>query len=896
MARKSHRWISELVEQARSLKEQPAGSSGGDSADYESAFRRATGLDSFVDAWSQAVVCSRAARDLMDRRVREETWQLARRSASPLVTAVLDEAVVLPAVTSVPADVSLSYFYEHFLRAYNRKSRRGQGVFLTPEPLAQYVIRRLDEFLGREFGLPGGLADTSSWKFLAARHSWEIPAGIAEEQPFVQLLDPAAGTGVFLVEVIRFVCYKLRSQWDRDGITSADLEARWSDYVVRHLLPQLCGAERSLPALAIAHLNIAHTLVSSGFQTDKESQFRLVLADTLSEHESRFESAGDSDVELDSIHPSSVQNDFPATVVLGNPPFSGISSNRGTWIRQLLHGCDGTGIPRADYYCVDGRPLAEKKHWLQDDYVKFVRYAQWRIERTQAGVVGLVTNHSYLDNVTFRGMRAALLGTFPHITVVDLHGSRKKQERAPNRRRDENVFGIGPGVAISLFRKPPGRPSSSIQHGELWGAHEDKLSALANDTVRLTSITTAAPNYFLKPRSQKTDAAYTAGFPLNEIMPVHSTAVVTARDRFVIGWNRAELVERLQRFRNLAISDDEIRATMFKNGRSAQYPPGDTRGWQLSAARRRLAAETDWQAPLADCLYRPFDRRPIYWADWMIDWPRSDVMGHLETSGNLAFIARRQMLTTQPCSFFWISDCITIDGVIRSDSRGSESVFPLYLHPTVPQRSADGASFAAANFAPSFVERVARVLSWEWVALEQGDLIRSFGARDLLHYIYALFHSGVYREQFASQLQIDFPRVLVTRDRQLFRQLSELGRYLVEAHTEVVDIPRSQWPQLQGTPPQKIGQSFPRFRGDRIELSADCHLSGIEEAAWSYRVGGHQVCRKWLRDRLNRPLTAQDLARYQRVVWSIRQTLDWMATIDRHLTAAGGWSEAFLQS
>jgi predicted helicase len=882
-------WIRRLVEQALRMKDDLPRRS--DWYRYESAFHVATGSESFADDWVQAVACSRAAIGLIDEPLRADVQRVARESAGPLVAAVLETAETIPPVEAAAPTVSLTYFYERFLRSYNKTARAKRGIFFTPQPLVRFIVDRIDWFLRHEFELVDGLADTANWAAVAAEQPIDRPSGIGLAEPFVQCLDPAVGTGAFLSEVIQSIHSTLVRKWGRSGASRVAQRERWNDYIANHLLPRLAGVDLSLPALTIAQLNIANTLVSTGYRPTSANRIRLVLSDALANRHAETDGSplepGLAETELTAL----IRWDSPATVLLGNPPFSGMSANRGDWIRQLLRGHDGTDAERANYYLVDGKSLQERKLWLQDDYVKFIRYAHWRIERSGTGIVGLVTNHGYLDNATFRGMRAALLDTFPQTTVLDLHGNRKKQEIAPNQERDKNVFEIEQGVAVGLFRNPPTPRSPVVRHGELWGDSDRKLNALSRNEADFSLIAPASPHYFLTGHGQTVDETYHAGFRLNDIMPVNSTAVVTARDRFVIGWSRDELVGRLQRFRDLSIPDEEIRATLFTNGRSVRYPAGDTRGWKLSEARRRMAMDERYQEHIQTCLYRPFDRRPIFWAKWMIDWPRPEVMRHMVAGSNLALIARRQMLPSRPCSFFWVSPCVTIDGVIRSDNRGSESVFPLYLDSRSDENTSRTKA-AVANFSQPFVDHVAESIELKWDALG-GDLLQSFGPRDLLHYIYALFHSFEYRRRFASQLRIDFPRVLVTPNESLFRQLCKIGQHLVNAHTETLEIPEHELPELQGSCGKKLAAAYPRHRDRRILLNDDCFLKDVDERVWNYRVGGYQICRKWLRDRKSRELLAADLSRYRRIVWSIQATLGWMAEVDQQVAAAGGWPSAF---
>jgi hypothetical protein len=608
-------------------------------------------------------------------------------------------------------------FFEHFLAAHDAGHRRVRGVFYTPRPIARFIVAQLDRQIREEFGIPGGLADPVTWSEFAARHPGAvIPREASPDEPFLQVLDPALGTGVFLDEAIDLIHRRfrdgetpapsLRNSKEEDTLKRTLHAADWDDYVQRRLLPRLFGLEIMLPACVVAHLRVADRLAQTGFSFERPARIEIHLADTLAgpatDRRSLFPAASDRYSEA-GHRGRRVAVDQCFTVLLGNPPFSGISQAEGRWISDLLQGVERRMKPLANYFEVAGQPLGERKHWLQDDYVKFLRFAHWKIEQAGCGLIGLITNHGYLDNPTFRGVRYQLLQTFPRIDVIDLHGNRKKKEICPDGGKDENVFGIDQGTAIGLFRRVPGESGPQFRHRELWGRTESKLESLNREAERMQGVAAAdsdaaasgkklgrelslqPPHFFFVPRDDSLAVEYRRARSLVDIFPINVTAPVTARDHFVVAFERDELIERLSEFRDLSIPDDTIRRR-FTNSRSRKHAPGDTRGWSLAEARRRLAADDRWADKIRTCWYRPFDRRYVYWSGEMIDWPRDEVLGHMLAGRNLALIARRQMLPSQPCNYFWIADDLVLDGLIRSDNRGSESVFPLYTSTSRPPK------------------------------------------------------------------------------------------------------------------------------------------------------------------------------------------------------------------
>jgi predicted helicase len=716
------------------------------------------------------------------------------------------------------------HLFEQFFAEHRRLHRQRGGVFYTPPELVQFTCRRVHRQLQDEFNLPNGLAE-------------------------VTIFDPAAGSGAFLLGAI-------------DVIRSTSNHAtNWNALVVQHLLPRLLGIEIIPAACLAAQLNIAIKLVDTGFDFEQPGRIRVELGNTLVD-------AADCTSQI-----SNLKSQISAPLVLlGNPPFSSLSGNRGKWITDLVHGSQ----QRPGYIVTANERLGEKKTWLHDDYVKFIRYAQWLMEEAGSGIVGFVTNHGYLDNVTFRLMRSELLRTFSRIDVVDLHGNRKKGETSSAGEPDENVFGLDQGIAIGFFRRLPEQaaiPAPAVRHAELWGTRAEKLHRLTTpqDAIPFTNITPTAPNYLFTPAPPPMPPEYAAAWRLPDAMPVNTTAPVTARDHFVVAPTRVELCRRITEFRDLSIPDDEIRCRYFTRTRSAKYSPGDTRSWKLPAARRLIAAEENWPSFIRRCLYRPYDWRFVFWHPAMIDWPRNAVVDRLPTdqgSGGRVqepgvklppsafrfplspiLLSRRQMLPTQPCTFFWIADTLPLDGVIRSDNRGSESLFPLYLNQPGVESTA-----GTANFARDFLAAVSRRIQLAWLPQDRGDLTGTFGPEDLLCYVYALFHSPTFRERYAADLRTDFPRVLLPNSRQLFQDLVPRGERLARWHTL-----RSPAPPLNGVTSEQLQQ---------------------------FRAGGHQLLRvsgKNIAAAYHHPLAPY-----------IAATLQEMSSIDEAIQLAGGFPAAFV--
>jgi hypothetical protein len=777
----------------------------------------------------------------------EESWQAAAALARVIPScprtlqfAMRDFTADEFTESEISGAESLPYIFEHWLASQAPGERRRFGVYFTPRAVAEFLVERTDEVLRREF---------------------DIKAGLADQTHDLHILDPALGSGVFLLAAIDRVQRTLFDHWHAQGQDSRQRASLWDTSVRERLLPRMHGVEILPEPLTVAHLLIGFKLAEAGFRPRAGDVLRLHCGDALASPDSP---------ELWHVPRNERPPNETITVVLGNPPYSGVSAGDYPWISALLRGRGPDGRSAASYYHVAGEPINERKHWLNDDYVKFFRFAQWQIESSGAGVLAFVTNRGFLDNPTFRGMRHGLLQTFERIEVIDLHGN----VNGSKARGDESIFETAQGMALTLaWRTRGGRKRRpQVRRGELRGSRAEKLAALEGARrapLRTQALRVDAPYFLFCEHDASRDREWASGYCLCDIMPVNTTAAVTARDSFAIDADRNALIARLSEFRDLRITEDVIRQKYFQNTRSRKHAPGDTRGWKLAEARRRLAAEEDWQQHIRTCWYRPFDRRWIFWTPWMIDWPRSDVMRHFRPVAwdshpglmgeaardgnprprNLALVCRRQMPRGRPCNYFWVADDIVIDGYIRSDNRGSESVFPLQL-------LAGEVQVAGANFTAQFLNDVVAIDNSPDVAC------RAF------HYIYALFHARTYRERYADNLRVGFPRIFLPAAPSLFRQLVALGRQLVPEHLLANDG--------RGPSPTELP-----------------HFAPLAESQWQFHVGAYQVLRKWVKDRRGRELTSTQRATYARIAGAVGETLGLMDQIEQAINDHGGWPAAF---
>ena len=821
------------------------------------------------------------------------------------------EAVVRDFGDRNPQEDPVIHFYEHFLAAYDKKQKVSRGVFYTPRPVVSYIVRSVDELLRTEFGLEDGLADTTTWGEMAKRHEdLKIPEGTPPGQAFVQILDPATGTGTFLVEVIDLIHNTMVEKWKSRGHGDKKIQALWNEYVPKHLLPRLHGYELLMAPYAIAHLKIGLKLFETGYRFESDERARVYLTNAL-------EPAGDKQLTLDFLpalaHEAAAVNEIKQkqrfTVIIGNPPYFGEAGRGGDWIAALMRGREiQNGRGTLSYFEADGEPLNERNpKWLNDLYVRFTRLSQWLLERAGVGVHGFITNHSYVDSPTFRGMRWALLVTFGQLFLLDLHGNLKKKERPPDGGKDENVFDIQQGVALGLFINKAGkRGTAKLHHAELWKLRESKYETLLSTDVGSTEWTVLRPQrpfYLFVPQDTALKAEYEQGWKITDVMPVNGVGMTTARDHVVIDFDQAPLLERAREFRDSIDSDEEL---------CRQLGIPLKKGWNIPNARKLIGAEKELGEYIRPVLYRPFDQRSIFYHDSLVWRTVKQIMGHMLAGENQALCIGRagQVIGSSVWDVLFAS---TFPSEFNLFRRGGNCLFPLYLYPGVGKadeslfsRWSKGKDGRTPNLDSGFVAQLADAVDLRFVSDGCGDLRKAFGPEDVVAYIYAVFHSPGYRERYEAHLKLDFPRVPLPGSVDLFRRLAEAGHHLLALH--LLESPKLGKPITTYTGPKNpevgrvgwsngtvwldAGKTSAR-EGHRATKPGTIGFQGVPAEVWDFQIGGYQVCHKWLKDRKGRTLSDEDVAHYQKIVVALNETIRIMAEIDEVIEAHGGWPDAF---
>jgi predicted helicase len=750
------------------------------------------------------------------------------------------------------------HFYETFLSEYDPKLRKARGVWYTPAPVVNFIVRAVDDILKTEFDLPQGLADNSKTKIKVDVQGKQVE----QEVHKVQILDPAAGTGTFLAEVIKHIHNKFVGQ---QGI--------WSNYVETHLLPRLNGFELLMASYAMAHLQLDLLLTETGYKTTNNQRFRVYLTNSLEEKHPDTGTLFASWLSAEANEANYIKRDTPVMCVIGNPPYSGISSNNGEWINKLIE----------DYKYIDGVHFNERKHWLNDDYVKFLRYGQHFIEKNGSGVLAFINPHGFLDNPTFRGMRWNLLKTYDKIYTIDLHGNSKKKETAPDGNADVNVFDIMQGVSINIFVKTGKKKANELGkvfHFDLYGKREMKYDFLSDSSLKSVNFQELKPEkpfLFFVPKNNKGSKEYEKGFRVDELFSVNVTGVVTARDSFVIDFQKPILKKRMEEFSDINFTDDSIRRKFFGNKKEGKYLAGDSRGWKMVEARKTIQS-FNHNDIIQKIAYRLFDDRYIYYHSSMVDWGREKFMYHFINKDNVGIDLCRQLVTDE-YSHIFVTNKIVDDSFVSNKSRERGYVFPLYLYPDNPeQQIIIQTAERIPNLNTEIIKQIAEKLGLTFTN-EKETTENTFAPIDILDYIYAVLHSLTYREKYKEFLKIDFPRVPYPKDQNTFWQLIKLGEEIRQIHlleSPTVEKYITQYPMDGDNIVTK-----PKYQDGKVYINNTQYFNFVPEIAWNFYIGGYQPAQKWLKDRKDRKLEIEDIFHYQKIIVALTETDRLMKEIDK---------------
>jgi predicted helicase len=638
------------------------------------------------------------------------------------------------------------------------------------------------------------------------------------------------------------------------------MQGIWSKYVEDDLIPRINGFELLMASYAMAHLKLDMLLTDTGYVPTKDQRLKVFLTNSLEEPHSDSGTLWGNILSDESDQANEVKRDTPVMCVIGNPPYSGESANKGDWIMKLME--DYKKEPGG------GQKLKERNpKWINDDYVKFLRYGQHYIEKNGQGILAFINPHGFLDNPTFRGMRWHLLKTYDKIYTIDLHGNSKKKETARDGSADVNVFDIMQGVSINIFIKTGKKKSNElgqIYHFDLLGKRDFKYDFLTNNSIKsidFNELINTEPNYFMIQKNLGAEEDYTRGCSIGEVFIVYSAGVVTSRDSLVVGTSSESLSRQMKKFFD---SDIDFIKSILKVKENQTF--------KIDKVLKECEFESSKIKPFA---YRPFDNRYVYYDLNFIERFRGEVMNNMYYSENLGLMSNKKVEVGD------FAHSMIYKGITESHAVSLKEInylFPLYLYPKINgQQTIDQSSERTPNLNPEIVYEIGDKLGLTFTN-EKETTKDTFAPIDILDYIYAVLHSPTYREKYKEFLKIDFPRVPYPKDQVTFWKLVKLGGEIRQIHlleSPVVDKPISKYP-ITGT--NIVGKI--KYEDGKVIINDTQYFEDVPEVSWNFYIGGYQPAQKWLKDRKDRELQVEDIRHYLKIIVALFETDRLMKEID----------------
>lgn len=759
------------------------------------------------------------------------------------------------------------HFYEDFLAEYDPKLRKQRGVWYTPAPVVNFIVRAVDDILKTEFNLPQGLASTEKTKIKvntqnADKRSSTGYRQVEQEVHKVQILDPATGTGTFLAEVITHI-YESKFQ---------HMQGAWSGYVDEHLVPRLNGFELLMASYAMAHLKLELLLKETGYKSSSENRLRVYLTNSLEEYHPDTGTLFASWLSSEANEANHIKRDTPVMCIIGNPPYAVSSTNKGEWIENLIN----------DYK----KGLVEKSYnSLSDDYVKFIRYGQHYIDKNGEGILAFISNNSFLDGLVFRKMRESLLKSFDKIYIIDLHGNARRKETAPDGGKDENVFDIMQGVSINIFvkKKDAKNIKAKTLHIDIYGKRDFKYGFLENNKISTISwnlLETKKPHYFFVPKNFEEEERYKSYFKLDILFKNLSSGVKSHRDSFVYNIDKEELLEKIIFFIDSNISNSEVMKKLKLKS---------NRDWKFEQKRKLIIdSHIDIKNYIKKVQYKPFNSYFCFYHSDAIDYDRQELMNNMLEDNIMLLTSRKSDDLFR--NIFMIKEI----GDIHTISDQTYCM-PLYLYPEKTDLTTSlSQQGRIPNLDTKIVDKIVEGLGLKFIPDHedaQAGTAGTFTPLDLLDYIYAVLHSPTYRETYKEFLKIDFPRVPYPQDTEKFWKLVKLGGELRQIHLlespKVEEFITSYPADGDNTITRKLTKTSPGFIADsdnpeigKVWINDTQYFDKVPLVAWEFYIGGYQPAQKWLKDRVGRILSFEDILHYQKIIIALTQTDKIMKEID----------------
>lgn len=710
------------------------------------------------------------------------------------------------------------HFYQTFLLKFDKDYKDQYGAYYTPKPVVEYIVKSIDYVLIKDFNQSKGLASRDKTK---------------TDEYKVQILDPATGTGTFVSSVIDLIYEHYRQE-----------PAFWKAYVKDCLLDRLHAFEFMMAPYTITHMQIDNQLKNTGINLseilEKENKrLKVFLCDTLQKPSDTYAQTIFGDLIEEIKASDEVKRDNPIMVILGNPPYSVSSANNNNkYIVKEV---------KDNYY-----PKGERKLNLQDDYVKFFRFAQMKIDKTGYGILGFITNNGYLDNPTFRQMRKSLMESFNQIYILNLHGNALKNETCPDGSEDNNVFDIRVGVSICIMIKNNSN-EKFVKYADLYGKRNYKFEyLLEKESIKNTEfidIEPQKPFYLFVPKNNDLMNEYNSFMSVKDIMKTYVNGIETQRDKLTIDMNKDILFDRIKDIKNLSKSQILSKYDLTKSD------------WIDNCKEKLIINKSE----IKIITYRPFDNRYIYYSDsGLIARRRFDVMKHM-LKDNIGFIISRKGNT----SGNKIRNIILSTRHIMCEDIFSPKgfIFPFYKY----DKFMDEEEKIEPNLSQEFINKIKNKTSLEYNENKENE--NEFNSMDVFNYIYGLLSAKEYREKYIECIDIDFPRVPAPKNSDLFFKIGEIGSELIELHLIKQDYDSPDI-KFRGDGNNKVEKIEFIINENILKINNTQYFTGVTQEIYDINFGGYEVLDKYLSYRKKKILNSDEITTIKNIIYILGKTIE----------------------
>lgn len=738
-------------------------------------------------------------------------------------------------------DDPLLHFYETFLAEYDPRKRRVRGVYYTPLPVVSYITRSVNILLKEKFNKKMGFASEG-----------------------VRLLDPASGTLTFPANSIMIA---------KDEIDKSPIAGSWLQIVKNHILKDYYAFELLMAPYIIGHLKTSLLLEGLGYKLQNGERFQLYLTNTLdlSEVEKTINMPFVAGLSEEAEKARKVKKDIPILVIMGNPPYSVSSSNV---IQE-----ESDFYKLYESYKEKVRTEERNIQPLSDDYIKFIAFAHWKIKQAGQGVIGMITNNSYLDGLIHRDMRRKLVEDFDEIYLLNLHGSSKRNEKTPGGSKDENVFDIQQGVGIILLVKKE-ELKKKVNYFDLYGLREEKYKFLEKQDIKNTDwekLEIKEPNFFFIQKDTKGEEIYEQFISLKDIFNKYNAGIATGKDEVLVDFDKESLI------RKLSIIDKDLFENVMSNYKVSE---------DLIKKWCKELKNEDIEEQIKIYSYRPFDNRFTIYNSKILQRARKDIMDNfLDSNLGLCTIKQFKLSDQKYFGFALPTENLTCRDLITNHTY----IFPLFIYPTdtKEQNNIFEEEIPQININSNFINLLEKDYNKKYIK-------DGLFALDIFHYIYAILYSNIYRKKYNEFLKIDFPRIPFTKDEKIFSKVAELGKELIDLHllkspkldrsinrflgTGNNAVVKREFLLVQKPTIKRLKGSIDSYKKDfigSIWINEKQYFESVDENVWNYYIGGYQVLDKWLKDRIGKTLSSEDVSHYLKVITALKYTIELQREIDK---------------